>query len=546
VLHSFLSADEKWRMYIEPNEISPLLKKTFLEKEDKYFYYHPGVNPFALARAFFNNVVQGKRTSGASTITMQVVRLLHPRKRTYGNKVIEIIESFQLELSQSKDEILNLYLNLVPYGGNIEGVKSVALLYLDKMPQQLSLSECVALSIIPNRPNSLKPGKHNERINVAKNLWLKRHQENGVFPNRDIEAARQEEFIGKRKSSPKELPHLSRRLKNTFPGQYNIISTIESEKQKKAEKLLVTYAKSLSYQGINNASVLVIDNHTKEVVTYIGSPDFNDDKHGGQVDGIRAVRSPGSTLKPFLYGLAMEEGLITPMTRLMDVPLNFQGYEPENYDGEFHGSITANNALASSLNLPAVRLLDKYKTRNFIAKLVDAGFDQIARDENKLGLSMILGGCGVTMEELCALFTSFANNGTMEKIRYTSIEGVGEKTQQLLSPEANFLMSRIMLDVSRPDLPGAWRNTANLPEIAWKTGTSYGRKDAWSIGYNKDYTIGVWVGNFDNRGVPEMSGAGSAAPLLFQLFNALDNNAAKGWMIAAEILYHLSTRRGIC
>jgi len=530
VFHTFLSKDDKWRMYIEPHEISPLLKKAFLEKEDKYFYYHPGVNPLAMARAFFNNVIQGKRTSGASTITMQVVRLLHPRKRTYSSKFIEMVEAFQLEMNYTKEEILSLYLNLVPYGGNIEGVKSMAILYLDKMPEQLSLSECVALSIIPNRPNSLRPGKFNDKINVAKNVWLNRFKEQEVFDQKIIESALDEDFVGKRKDTPQGLPHLSWRLKKAYPNSYNLTSTIRLDLQKKAEKLMKSYSKSLSYQGINNASLMVIDNRTREVVTYIGSQNFHDSKNAGQVDGIRAVRSPGSTLKPFLYGLAIESGLITPMTRLMDVPLNFQGYEPENYDGEFHGSITANNALASSLNLPAVRLLDEFTTKAFAEKLEKAGFRQIAKDKNKLGLSLILGGCGVSMEELCALYSSFANDGVLERLRFTDIDPTEIGKDSLLSADANYLMSKIMLDVSRPDLPGSWRNASNLPEIAWKTGTSYGRKDAWSIGFNKNYTIGVWVGNFDNRGVPEMSGSSSAAPLLFQLFNALDHNSSKGWL----------------
>ncbi|MFT5147905.1 MAG: penicillin-binding protein 1C [Flavobacteriales bacterium] len=536
VLHAFLNNDDKWRMYIEPDEISDLLKEAFLEKEDKYFYYHPGVNPFAILRAVFNNIVTGRRTSGASTITMQVARLLNPKARTYQNKFIEIVQAFQLEMKYSKDEILNLYLNLVPYGGNIEGVKAMSVLCLDKLPLQLSLSECVALSIIPNTPNSLLAGKHNERINRAKNEWVTRHLENEAFPLEQLKDALKEDFIGERKDAPKEAPHLSLRLSRANRDRANLKATIDINTQKKVEKLVSDYSRSLSYRGIHNSSVMIIDNQTGNVLAYVGSSDFNDKEHAGQVDGISAIRSPGSTLKPFLYGLAMDVGLITPNSKLLDVPINFQGYEPENYDGEFHGSVTAKHALAHSLNIPAVKLLDGYSTKAFVKDLHNAGFAQISADKNKLGLSLILGGCGVSLEDLCGLYAAFSREGKGVNIKY--LDGAVDEAvaDTLLSPSASSLLSDMLLDVSRPDLPSSWRNTLNLPAVAWKTGTSYGRKDAWSIGYNKEITIGVWVGNFDGTGVPEMSGSTSAAPLLFQLFNTMNVSKSKNWINRAPDL----------
>lgn len=530
IVHAFLNNDDKWRMYIEQDEISDNLKKAFIEKEDQYFYWHPGVNPLALGRALVNNLLQQRRTSGASTITMQVVRLLEPKKRTYANKFKEIIQAMQLELRHSKDEIFNMYLNLVPYGGNIEGVKSMSVLYFNKLPLQLSLSECMALAVIPNRPSSLRPGKNNPLITEVKNEWLNRFATTDIFPEKEIETALNEDFTAKRRPTPKRLPHLSYRLKRQYAHLPNIETTVDLSLQSNAEKLISSYSESLRYRDINNLSAMVIDNQTGDVLVYVGSSDFYDQDNAGQVDGIKAIRSPGSTLKPFLYAKAFDKGLITPLSQLYDLPLNIYGYEPENYDGDYHGKVSATHALAQSLNIPAVKLLRRHGIDDFIASLSTAGFDQIKSDKQKLGLSVILGGCGVSLENLCVLYRSFANDGVRLPLRYTTDENQDQLVgDTLLSPLATSMLNEVLTQVQRPDLPLAWQSAVNLPAVAWKTGTSYGRKDAWSIGYNKDYTIGVWVGNFDSRGVPDLSGASAAAPILFQLFNMVDRKAEKHW-----------------
>ncbi len=532
--HAFLSKDDKWRMKALPEEISPLLEKAILYKEDKYFYYHPGVNPIAIGRAAFNNIVKGKRTSGASTITMQLARLLEPRQRTYSSKLIEVFRAMQLEWHFSKTEILQMYLNHVPYGGNIEGIKAAALLYFNKAPNHLSLAEVTALSIIPNRPNSLRIGKHNEYIVTQRNKWLQHFQEGNLFDDLLIADALEEPLTAYRLDAPKKIPHLAYRLKRQYPNKAIINSTIDLKQQEKVERLVKQHVNQLRAWRIQNAAVLVIDNRTMEVVSYVGSADFNNAADAGQVDGIRAVRSPGSTLKPLLYGIAFDKGLITPKHIVSDVPTNFSGYVPENYDGKFRGKVSIEFALANSLNIPAVKVMNQIGPATFIDYLKRAKFRQIQSDQNKLGLAMALGGCGVRLEELTQLYSSFAKEGQLHPIRYThspnpSIPQSLHPSKQILSPSANFMTTEILLQLTRPDLPVEWHNSAHLPKVAWKTGTSYGRRDAWSIGYNKHYTIGVWVGNFSAKGVPELSGASSAAPLLFNIFNEVDYNAPKDW-----------------
>ncbi|MBN1252304.1 MAG: penicillin-binding protein 1C [Bacteroidales bacterium] len=521
VVHAFLSYDDKWRMKTEINEITPLLEKAIIFKEDKYFYYHPGVNLAAIIRAATNNILKQKRTSGASTITMQVARLLEPKNRTYFNKIIEMFRAFQLEMHFSKEEIFQMYLNIIPFGGNIEGVKAASILYFEKAPNHLSLAELTALSIIPNRPNSLVLGKDNAMIIKSRNLWLKRFEKAKLFPKQDINDALNEPLTASRHISPKSAPQYSFRLRRMFADKPNIYTHLDLKKQIKIENIVKNYINRLYSNNIKNASVLIIDNNTNSIITYIGSADFSNKEDAGQVDGIKAIRSPGSTLKPFLYALAFDKGLITPKLKITDVPVNYSGYEPKNYDSDYHGIVTVSNALINSLNIIAVKILNSYKTENFIKALKKVNFNQIRKDESKLGLSLVLGGCGVTLEELTMLYHAFANQGVFTDVNWLKSD-TSNTGFNIISTESAYMLTEILTQVKRPDLPLEWQNSADLPKVAWKTGTSYGRKDAWSIGYNKDYTIGVWVGNFSSEGVQELSGSESASPLLFEIFNTID------------------------
>jgi len=526
VINAYLTKDQKWRMKTELREISPLLRKTIIAKEDKYFYSHPGINAVAIARAFFKNIFQLKTTSGASTITMQVARALEHRKRNIASKVIEMFRAFQLEMRYSKHEILQMYLNLVPYGGNIEGVKSASILYFNKNPDHLSLAEITALSIIPNRPSSLVMGKNNDLIVTQRNKWLKKFAAEKIFTQKEIEDALAEPLTATRTTVPHYIPHLSYKLKKQ--GGDVIHTNIIMNTQSKTEKLVEDYVRTVRLRSIKNAAVIIIDNRSHKVITYVGSSDFHDTTDGGQVNGAAAIREPGSTLKPLLYGLCIDEGLETPKMVVTDVEVNYAGYSPENYDKKFNGYVTVEYALEHSLNIPAVKGLKLLGKDKMIQKLAACDFKQIQKDQNKLGLSMILGGCGATLEELTGLFSAFANAGTYVPPAYTQDDTLSKKVN-VISAAANYMVTDILSRVNRPDFPLNWQSTEHMPKIAWKTGTSYGRRDAWSIGYNKNYTVGVWVGNFSGVGVSDLSGANVATPLLFKIFNTIDYDSNSEW-----------------
>ncbi len=530
VLYAGLSTDEKWRMKMEPDERPVSMIPALLFKEDRHFYYHPGIDPAALIRAVFRNFREGKKTSGASTITMQVARLLFPAPRTYGNKFREMFRSLQLEMHYTKEEILQLYLDLLPFGGNMEGLKAASLLYFGKPPALLSLAQVVTLTIIPNRPSSLKPGKNDGYLQQERNKWLNRMREAAVFNPDEIRDALAEPVSIRRLNAPRETPQFALQMMRRFPQQPTLHTTIRVPLQRKAEAITFQYMKRLRQMNIHNAAVLVVENKSSRVRAYVGSADFSDAAHAGEVDGVMAVRSPGSTLKPLVYGLAMDEGVITPKTVLLDVPVNFAGYRPENYNNLFNGKVTAEKALAFSLNVPAVKMLNAVGVDDFCNKLNQAGFVSVWRNKKNMGLSMVLGGCGVTLFELAGLYACLANEGLYRPLKLMESD-TGNDSTRLLAPGASWMLSEILTLPLRPDLPNHYESTMHLPRVAWKTGTSYGRRDAWSIGYNRTYTIAVWVGNFDGTGVPELSGADIATPLLFQLFNSIDYNSSGSWFV---------------
>ncbi|GAB3855866.1 penicillin-binding protein 1C [Hymenobacter terrigena] len=542
VLHAFLNPTQKWRMKTELAEITPALQQAIIQKEDRYFRYHFGVNPLAIMQAAGRNIFRKGRTTGASTITMQVARLLEPKQRTFGNKLLEMLRATQLEAHYSKAEILQLYLNLVPYGSNIEGVKSAALLYFQQPPDYLSLAQTVTLAIIPNQPRVLVLGKNNDWILTERNRWLRQFQQQHLFPNQDIEDAINEPLAAQRHAAPTLAPHLARRLVTQFPGQPIIHSTLRRAPQAKAEDLTKNYVRRLRELGITQAAVLVVNNRTRAVEAYVGSADFQDAASSGQVDGVRAIRSPGSTLKPFLYALAVDRGIVTPKLKLPDVPTNFSGFRPENFDKSCAGEVTVERALTYSLNIPAVRVLADVGVPVFTDKLRAAGFQSVAKAAPRLGLSTILGGCGATLEELTGLYAALADGGKYQPLHTTAPFETQNSTlktkpsKPLFSPAAAFLITDILAQRTRPDLPMGYQNSRHLPKIAWKTGTSYGRRDAWSIGYNQDYTIGVWVGNFSGQGSPALTGADVASPLLFDLFNTLAYNSPNRWAVPPATL----------
>lgn len=544
VLHAFLTPDDKWRLYTELPEISQQLASVIVFKEDKFFYYHFGVNPISMVKALYYNTIKGRRTSGASTITMQVARMLQPKERSYANKLIEIFRAWQLEWHYSKAEILQLYLNLVPYGGNIEGIKAASVLFFGKLPEQLSPAQVTTLAIIPNRPSSLALGKNNEQTAIARNVWLKRFAQEGIFSSAELDDALTEPLTASRQAAPNVAMHLSNRLKRLYKNQPIIKSCVDYHKQRQIEQLVANYIERQYTRRIRNAAVLVINNRTHQVEAYVGSADFFKPDDGGQVDGVRATRSPGSTLKPLLTALAFDRGLLTPQMRVADVPISFAGYSPVNYDQTYSGSVSYEYALSHSLNVPFVSLLERYGVADFVNALADAGCKQIREQRQVLGLSTILGGCGTSLAELTAMYSGFANGGRLYSPQLVAADStlLGSYTQ-ICSAAAAYVVTDILDELTRPDMPQSMEaSSMHLPQIAWKTGTSYGRKDAWSIGYNANYTVGVWTGNFSGEGVQELTGNNIATPLLFEVFNAIDYNSPAHWSAPPKTLQ----RRWVC
>jgi penicillin-binding protein 1C len=527
LLSAFLSRDDKWRMHTRINEVNPDLITALLEKEDRWFWYHPGVNPAAILRAFWGNVRAGQRNSGASTITMQLARMMEPKERTFRNKIIEVFRAFQLEWQYSKTEILEMYLSYLPYGGNIEGVKAASYLYYDRPPSAISLSQATLLAIIPNRPNSLRLDHRKDNAREVRNEWLQRFAERNTFPKSQIDAALSEPIEAFRHNVPLNAPHLSRRLAAQYPFP-EIRTTLIPEIQTTCERLLDNYVRRVRSKGITNGAVIVLDNENSAVRAYCGSADYYDFDASGQVDGVQSIRSPGSTLKPAAYAMAFDKGVYVPDSRVIDVPRNWSGYAPRNYDEIFRGPISISHALRHSINTTAVQAVVEVGFENFADLLIDAGMKTVARQREGLGLSTVLGGCGVTLEELVRLFSAFARKGKLYQPAFTTAEvSLHRPGTRLFSPGAAWLIADILSGVERPDLPLNAIAASTRGRIAWKTGTSAGRRDAWSVGFTPRYTIGVWIGNFDGRGVADLSGATMAGPLLFDLFGTLESGMTK-------------------
>lgn len=534
LLNAYLTEEDKWRMRTNLDEVTPDLTKAIIEKEDGWFYWHLGVNPAAVVRALYQNIVSGERVSGASTITMQVARLLEPAERTYWNKFLEMLRAVQLELHYSKDEILEVYLSHIPFGGNIEGVKAASHIYFNRPPDKLSLSQSILLTVIPNDPNKLRLDLSGNEAAAKRNYWIDKFIEDETFPERHLLDAKDEPVKTARYEIPNLAPHFSQ-VASAKSSEDDLRTTLDLLIQKKAEALLLNYVNRVKQKGVSNGSVLIIDNETKSVVGYCGSADFYDAENSGQVNGVISVRSPGSTLKPALYAMSFDQGILTPKMKLLDIPTDFGGYEPENYDLEFYGNVTTEFALINSLNIPAVRLLRNAGLSNLLNLLSKSGFETIEKTKSQLGLSLILGGCGVTLEELTRLFASFSNGGKIHSLNYLQNESLSEGVQ-IFSEAASFMVGEILSKSERPDFPAEFLYSTKLPKIAWKTGTSYGKRDAWAIGFNPNYTIGVWLGNFDGKGSPNLSGAEMAVPLLFDLFNAVDYDTKREWFEVPEEL----------
>jgi len=537
LLRAFLAPDQMWRIRVNAEEIAPALKTTVIAYEDKYFYWHVGINPVAVARAAIANLQARRVVQGGSTITMQVARLMEPKERTLANKLVEAFRALQLEWRYSKDEILTFYFNLAPYGGNIVGAGAAAYFYFNKSADQLSLGESALLAAIPNSPNLYRPDLNPRAAAHARQKILALLEQQGKTSDRRVEEANSEPLPRRRFDLPFLTPHLSEKLTQLYPHRERLETTIDASVQKLAQNILVTNIQPLRQRGINNGAIVVIENKSQDVLAMVGSADFFDEHNDGQVNGAMSPRSPGSALKPFIYALGFEHGLISPQSLLYDVPVEYGGFKPVNYDDQYHGAVTVEDALIRSLNVPAVNLYAQLGEQGIYGFLQEAGVTTLPKTREYYGLSLILGGCEVTLLELTNLYAGLANRGRFRPYRLlTSLDQVEGKT--LLSPGACYLATDILSQLRRPELPAVWDASISIPTVAWKTGTSYGHRDAWSIGYTPRCTIGVWAGNFDGKGVPGLVGAEVAAPILFALFNALEKPSGSNWFLQPAGVEH--------
>ena len=524
-LHAFLAPDGIWRFKTSPSEIPPRLKEILLHKEDRFFYYHPGINPISVVRAVFQNITRGKKVSGASTITMQVARMMESRDRTYLNKCIEMFHALQLEMRYSKEQILEMYLSMVPLGGNIEGLQSAAYLYYQTPLERLNLAELVDLILLPNDPNGLRPDKNPEKLYRERKRIALEWLSEGFLTKEDSVVLWQTPASVNRSQLPRFAHHFVLRVKELYPNDNLVTSSLDKKMQLAVEKTLARHVRMWAAHNVFNGAALVIDNTTLGITAYVGSEDFDDSAHNGQVDAVQALRSPGSTLKPFLYALHIDKGTLTSKTRLLDVPYDADGYSAENYDGTYAGWVYADEALRHSLNVPMVRLLEGVGAKTFTDYLIASGFKSLEAQKEKLGLSIILGGCGVTLEELTSAYSAFPRGGSF--VRPSYVKGDSGISSRVFSQAAAYIVTDILskYDQSEPSL--SFSPTASFPEVAYKTGTSYGRRDAWCIGYSSQYTVGVWLGNADNTGAPDLVSTKATVPLLYDIFDIISGHSSR-------------------
>jgi len=521
LLRLTLASDQQYRLWTPLEEVAPELVEALLLHEDQHFYWHPGINVASLVRAAVSTYSGGPRVGG-STITMQLARLMYGlNTRTIGGKLRQIARAVQLELMYSKHDLLEAHINLMPYGGNIQGVGAASLIYFDKAAARLGLSEALTLVLIPQSPARRAPGNEepedlrDARIRLFER-WVKKHPE----------MASAADYIATplRYASLRDLPFAAPHFTNTILQRprpaaiHSMNTTLDLRTQQTFERVITTYIREHAAIGIHNAAALLVDYRDLSVRAMIGSADFFDAGIEGQVNGALAKRSPGSALKPFIYALAIDQGVIHPQTVLKDTPTAFGAFNPENFDGRFVGPITAREALIRSRNVPALTLSAQLSTPSFYQFLRSAGITRMA-SEKHYGLALALGGGEVTLEETATLYAMLANRGRLAPLRYLIDEPSVEGTR-LLSEEASFMTLDMLRSAPRPDDSFARRSSGGV-QAAWKTGTSWGFRDAWTAGTFGPYVLIVWVGNFDGRGNPAFVGVQAAAPLFFRLMDAL-------------------------
>jgi penicillin-binding protein 1C len=542
LLRAYAMADGRWRLPVDAKAgVDPGYLKLLLAYEDRRFYSHIGVDPLALGRAAFQFVTRGHIVSGGSTITMQLARLMEPRReRSVYAKLRQMVRALELERQLTKDQILDLYLALAPFGGNLEGIRAASIAYFGKEPKRLSLAESALLVALPQSPETRRLDRFPDTARTARDHVLDRMVADGYVSGEDAGPAKAVAVSRLRKPMPILAPHSADQAIATMKNAPVVRLTLDANLQKNLEMLVRDRAAALA----SNISVAIVavDNESGDVLARIGSPDYFDDRRAGQVDMTRAVRSPGSTLKPFIYGLAFEDGFVHPESLIDDRPIRFGSYAPENFDMTFQGTVAVRKALQMSLNVPAIALLDRVGPSRLSSRLKQAGANLVLPKDEAPGLAMGLGGVGVTLQDLVQLYSGLARGGTVRPLREIMEKNDPRESLRLLDQVAAWQVGNVLIGTPPPE-------NAVHNKIAFKTGTSYGYRDAWSVGFDGRITIGVWVGRPDGAPAPGVVGRTAAAPILFDAFARTGKlpaplpKAPKGTLMAANAKLPLPLRR---
>jgi penicillin-binding protein 1C len=516
LLRAYATAEGRWRLPATVADVDLRFFAVLFAYEDKRFPAHRGVDPLALTRAAFQLVSSGHIRSGGSTLTMQVARLLEPRsERSVPAKLRQIVRAVEIERVLSKDEILSLYLDLAPYGGNIEGIRAASLAYFGKEPRRLSLGEAALLVALPQSPELRRPDRFADKARAARDRVLDRFAATGAVPADEIAFAKTEPVAAARHAMPMLAPHAADRAVSAAPDVKVHRLTIDAVVQRNLEMLARerVHALGATLGPDVSLAILAVDNTTGDIVARVGAPDYFDRRRAGQVDLTEALRSPGSTLKPFIYGMGFEDGVINPETLIEDRPVAYGTYAPKDFDTTFQGTVTVRKALQLSLNVPAIAVLDEVGASRLSAQLSQAGATLVLPPGEAPGLAIGLGGAGIKLADLVMLYAGIARQGTTLPLN-EHVGAAPSQTRRLLDPVAAWYVGNVLLGAPPPE-------NGVGGSIAFKTGTSYGYRDAWSVGFDGKHTIGVWVGRADGAPVPGLTGRTAAAPILFDAFARL-------------------------
>jgi penicillin-binding protein 1C len=537
LLSARIATDGQWRFPVT-QQLPPKFIAGIIQFEDRSFYHHPGVNPLSLVRATIQNIKAKKIKSGGSTLSMQVIRLARKKKeRTFFEKIIEIILSLRLELRYSKKEILALYASHAPFGSNVVGVDAASWRYFGRAPATLSWAEAATLAVLPNAPSLIYPGKNQSRLLLKRNRLLDQLFHSNAIDSITCELSKKEELPGKPHALPQFAPHLLQRAAKEGLEGNCIRSTVDIHLQQRTNDVIENYHKILKANEIHNACALVMEVNTGHVLAYVGNTDnTGKPEYDGDVDIINAPRSTGSILKPFLFASMVNDGELLSTTLIPDIPTQIAGYVPQNYNVTFDGAVPAKRALARSLNIPAVRMLQNYGIEKFNYNLKKLGMTTLNFTPNHYGLSIILGGSEAKIWDIAAMYANMArtlnhytlyngmyNRSDVHPPRYTFEKKAPEKLEKesVLSAASIYSTFQAMVEVARPDEDASWRQYTSSTKVAWKTGTSFGFRDGWAVGVTPNYVVAVWVGNADGEGRPGLTGIQTAAPILFDIFSLL-------------------------